>query len=147
MFDEPAFAGTEDLKTIKSNLLVIVQRVLTKYIPDLAFLGSVVPDHILHKYSKEMSTKSDVAVVDVLMKNEARHDDMLDIMEEMQGYLGTNIPDDLRVASGGDQMTVERQCGCQRQQMDGDTLEERLLLLEPVIEDWHCLASLLSVSI
>lgn len=137
----------EDVKGITSNLLVIVERVLVKYLPDLAFLTGVVPDHILHEYSKEMTVKSDVAVVDVLMKNEACHDDMLDIMQQMHGYLGTHIPDDLRVASGGDQMTVERQRGCQRQQMDGDTTRECLQLLEPVIEDWHCLASFLSVSI
>lgn len=138
---------TEDVKGITSNLLVIVERVLTKYLPDLAFLHSTVPDHIIHEYTKEMSLKSDVAVVDVLMKNEACHDDMLDIMQQMHGYLGTRIPGDLRVASGGDQMTVERQRGCQREQMDGDTMLECLRLLEPVIEDWHCLASFLSVSI
>ena len=136
----------EDVHKISSNLLVLVERVLTTYIPDLAFLSGIVPRHILHPYSAEMSKKSDVAVIDVLMKNEACHDDMLDIMRQMQGYLGHDFPDDLRVASGGDQLTVERQCACQRQHMDGDSLEERLQLLEPVAEDWHGLCSFLSVS-
>ena len=42
---------------------------------------------ILHKYSGEMSTKSEVLVVDVLMKNEAKHCDMIEIMERIQVYL------------------------------------------------------------
>lgn len=92
--------NSDDIKGITSNLLVLVQRVLTKYIPDLAFLSDVVPRHILHQYSAEMSEKSDTAVIDVLMKNEACHDDMMDIMCQMQGYLGSDIPDNFRVASG-----------------------------------------------
>ena len=137
--------SVKDTEDICNKLLVMVERVLTQYIPDLSFMSKIVPPHILHTHSKEMSAKSDVCVIDVLMKNEACHDDMLDIMCQMQDYLGDNKPEDLRIASGGDQLTVERQCACQRQHMDGDTLEERLQLLEPVVEDWHALCSFMSV--
>ena len=41
-----------------------------------------------------MSKKSEVAVLDVLMKNEVKHKDMLDIMNAYQGYLGEDYPDD-----------------------------------------------------
>lgn len=80
------------------------------------------------------------------MKNETKHSDMIDIMSQMQDYLGPDYPDDCRVLSGGDQLTCERQVGAQRHRMDGDTIRERLHLLEPVTEDWHCLVILLSVS-
>ena len=85
------------LKELTANLLVLVERV---YIPDLSFLSDVVPQHIPHQYSAEMSLKSETAVIDVMMKNEACHDDMQDIMRQMQGYLGNNVPNDFRIASG-----------------------------------------------
>ena len=50
------------------------------------------------------------------------------------------------MASGGDQLTCERQVGAQQHMMDGDTPEDRLQLLEPQTEDWHCLVCVLMVS-
>ena len=40
------------------------------------------PNHIYHSHSKDMAEKLEVAVLDVLHKNEASHMDMLDIMKE-----------------------------------------------------------------
>ena len=47
-------------------------------------------------------------MLDILMKNEAKHKDMLDIMKTLQGYLGEDYADDQPVLSGGDQLTCER---------------------------------------
>lgn len=127
-----------DVLAMKSNLVILVSRILIQYIPALAFLTGVVPKHILHRYSKKMSEKSEVVVLDILMKNEIEHSDMLDIMAVMHGYLGENYPRDRRVASGGDHLTCERQIGAQRHMMDGNTQSERMDILEPVVEDWHC---------
>ena len=82
-------------------------------------------------------------LLDVLMKNEAVHTDMVDILIHIQSYLGENYPRNCKVGAGGDQMTVERERGAQRHQMDGDTVEERLGLLVPDTEDpgtvwWFC---------
>ena len=49
----------------------------------------------------------------------------------MQEYLGEGYPKDWRVASGGDQVTCERQAAAQRRTMCGNTPEERLELFEP----------------
>jgi len=119
--------------------VVLVSRILTEYIDDLVPLRKAVPNHILHKYSKEMAMKSEVIVLDVMMKNEAKHSDMIDIMSRMQEYLGHDYPSDRRVPSGGDQLTCEQQVGAQRHTMDGDTVEDQLGQLEPVTEDWYCL--------
>lgn len=135
-----------DVEHVKRNLVVLVSRLLTQYFKDLAPLSKSVPQHIQHQFTHEMSQKSEVAVVDVLMKNEARHSDMVDIMRTMQGYLGDQYPAENRIASGGDQLTCERQTGSQRHLMDGDTPRDRLQLLEPQCEDWHCLVIMLSVS-
>ena len=93
-----------------------------------------------------MAKKSDVIVLDVLMKNEAKNADMLDIMQAVQEYLGEDFPPDQRVLSGGDQLTCERQVGSKRNMMDGDTSRDRLDGFEIQTEDWHALMSFLGVS-
>jgi len=92
-----------------------------------------------------MSKKSEVVVLDVLMKNEAKSSDMIHIMEKMQQYLGKGYPKDRGVASGGDQLTCECQAGCQCHMMCGNTPEERLQLVEPQCEDWPCMLCVLTV--
>lgn len=62
-------------------------------------------------------------------------------------YLGSDYDGEQRVLSGGDLLTCERQQGSQRHMMCGDTARERLQVLEPVNEDWHCLVTLLEVII
>ena len=138
--------SSKEIQGTRNNLVVLVSRVLTAYVESLKPLAKSVTSHISHRYSKEMSMKSEVAVLDVLMKNEAKGADMIEIMKSMQGYLGDNYPAEHRIASGGDQLTCERQVGSQRHLMDSNTPAERLKLLEPQTEDWHTLVSLLGVS-
>ena len=138
--------SSHDIQQVKQNLIVMVSRVLTKYMKAFSSLSKCVPQHIRHRYTQHMSKKADVRVIDVLMKNEVRHSDMVDIMRSMQGYLGDGYPSHHRVASGGDHLTCKRQIGAQRHLMDGDSPAARLQLLEPHAEDWHCLLCILSVS-
>lgn len=135
-----------DILAVKKNLVVLVGRILTQYFPGLATLSKIVPKHIQHQYSSKMCQKSEVVVLDVLMKNEAKHKDMLDIMATLQDYLGKDYPGDRQVLSGGDHLTVERQVGAQRHMMCGNTSKDRMELLQPVVEDWHCLVCFISVS-
>lgn len=88
-----------DVKQVKQNLVVLVSRLLTYYVKALSPLGKSVPQHIKHCYSQQMSRKSEVVVLDVLMKNETCHSDMVDIMVAMQGYLGKDFPTSHKVAS------------------------------------------------
>lgn len=113
--------SSDDVQSVKTNLVVLVSRILTHYIPGLVPFAKAVPKHIQHQYSKVMSKKSEVFVLDVLGK----------------GYHDGRV-----VACGGDHLTVERQIGAQRHLMDGDTPRERMELLEPVVEDWHALVCL-----
>ena len=139
----PSLPSAEDVQCAKNNLVTLVSRIITQYIQEFSPLSKVVPKHILHKYSAEMSKKSEVVVLDMLMKNENCSNDMVDIMKTTQEYLGENYPSDHRV---GDHLTCERQLGAQRHMMDGDTPAERLELLEPQVEDWHYLVCMLGVS-
>ena len=96
---------SSDVSAVQSNLVVLVSRVLCKYVKSLSYCSSAVPHHIDHVHSKEMSNKSEVAVLDVLHKNEAKNSDMLDIMKEQVQYLGSEFTG--TVLSGGDQLTCE----------------------------------------
>ena len=136
----------QDVQEIQTNLVVLVSRILCRYMEPLSILSQVVASHIPHNYSKEMAAKTDSRVLDVLPKNEAKHSDMLEIMTTLQGYLGAEFPTTKAVVSGGDQLTCERQACAQRHLMDGNTPHDRLALLEPVCEDWHGLMCFLCVS-
>ena len=133
----------DDIEKVKLSLVVLVSRLITTHFKDPSAFSKVVCKHITHKYSQEISRK--VLVVDVLMKNEACGPGMVDIMQAMHGYLGPDCPSDLKIASGGDQLTCKTQIAAQRHMMDGDTPAERLALLEPPIEDWHCLLYIVTV--
>ena len=135
----------DDVHKVKSNLVTLVGRILTQYIAGL-ILYKAVSKHILHKYSTEMSPKLEVVVLDVLMKDEIKHGEMIDILSTMHEYLVDAYDQEKRVLRGGDQLTCERQSGAQRHMMCGNTRRERLEVVEPVAEDWHCLVCLLGVS-
>ena len=66
----------------------------------LNHIAGVVLAHIPHKYSNSMAENSDTYFLDVLTKNEAKHADMVEIMQTMQGYLGEEFPHDQKVLSG-----------------------------------------------
>ena len=103
--------------------MTIVSRILTYYIASLSPLSMAVPEHIIHQYSIEMTRQSDVVVVDVLMKNESKKSNMIDIMTQMQKYLGSDYPSHRRLLSGGDQLTCKCQLAALRHRMDGNTVQ------------------------
>ena len=137
----------DDILHVKQNLVILVCRLLTRFFRDLTPFSKCVPAHIPHEYSKEMAMKSEDAVIEVLLKDENRHSDMIDIMNFMQDCLGKDFPEDGRVLSIGDLVTCERQIGSQRHLMDGNTQRERLQLLEPQSADWHFQLCILCVSL
>ncbi len=59
-----------------------------------------------------------MVVLDVLMKNETKHADMISIMNTMQEYLhvGNDYDEERRILSG-DQVTYECQVGSQKHMM------------------------------
>ncbi len=68
-----------DVAGIQENLVILVSRILCEYIKPLQRYKRCVVSHIKHPLSTEMATKSEVAVLDVLHKNEAKAADMIDI--------------------------------------------------------------------
>ena len=120
--EQDFFPSSNDISAVKENLVHFISRVLTTYITGLKHLAKVTPKHILHEYSREMAQKSEVYLLDVMMKNEAKHSDMIDIMRELQGY---EYDSERRVVCGGDQLTCERQVGSQRLSGCADSTSEQ----------------------
>ena len=56
---ENAIPSRTDHQQQINNYLVLVERILVKYIQCMNFLADVVTQHIPHKYSREMSQKSE----------------------------------------------------------------------------------------
>ena len=52
--------SANDNKLLMYEFTVLIGRTLTKYFPALEWMKGHVPQHISHKYSKEMSNKSEV---------------------------------------------------------------------------------------
>ena len=74
---------SEDILQMKRNLAVLVSNILCNYIKCLQPLAKFAPRHISHKYYSQMSESSETYFLDVLLKNEAKHSDMIDIMVAM----------------------------------------------------------------
>ena len=60
-----------DAVVLKSNLVVLVSRILVKYVKPLSKLSRVVSHHILHTHSAEMKLKSETAILDVMHTHSA----------------------------------------------------------------------------
>ena len=92
--------SADDVSQIKRNLIVLVSRIICQYIQCLSSFAGAVVTHIPHAHSEKMAEKSETFVLHFLPKNEAKHADMIKIMQELQGYLGGQLPTTQRVISG-----------------------------------------------
>lgn len=69
-----------ETQKLREDFKVLVGRVLITYIPALSFLKAVVPDHIVHRYQKEMAQKSTLISLPMQLKDEKKYDDVVDIL-------------------------------------------------------------------
>lgn len=99
----------------------------------------------------------------VILKNEAKGDDMVDIMSHVHQYVPTvahteevtlttgekvvvNRESMYPLLFGGDQMTASRARSAKKVKRNSETPSKRLEGIVPVFEDWHAKANFLGVS-
>ena len=97
-----------DISKLELHLSILVSRILCDHMPPFLHLSKLIPKHIYHTHSNEMSQPSEAVVIDVLHRNEAKNDDMLIIMKTMQSYMSVGNHKGPILLSGGDQLTCER---------------------------------------
>eukprot|EP00731_Ephydatia_muelleri_P034686 Em0072g4a len=149
----------EDCQSLEANFCTLMMRILVKHIPGISHLSSVVLQHIPHPYSVAMSKKSEVVPLGVLLKNENKLDDMMDILDGLHKYVPSirtiqhfEDPEDTsgepevtdieidhfcQILIGGDQLTAARVRGSQSIRRNSDNGRMRLDAFIPVVEDWH----------
>lgn len=55
-----AIPDSQDCQKVEENFCILVSRVLSKHMPEFEEFASLIPSHIPHKYSSEMSQKSEI---------------------------------------------------------------------------------------
>ncbi|KAH3778331.1 hypothetical protein DPMN_179786 [Dreissena polymorpha] len=68
-------------------MLFTPRRILDEF-KDFSWLQKVLPAHIFHPYQAEMRQKSEVLQLPIILKDEAKHEDCIDILGQYQQALG-----------------------------------------------------------
>lgn len=135
-------------KLYKDSLKILLGRILTDYIEDFSWMKHVIPNHIPHDLEDVMCKRSEVFWLPVMLKNEARYSDCVQIMTEYERLVCEwytkagrgNELDCVRVPVGGDQLTRVRLQGAKALKAGALTAEDRLEHLDPIIvEMFHTL--------
>lgn len=72
----------EEVRKLTSDFKVLVGRIFLEFFkqPNFAVVKKLVPQHIMHQYTKEMSSKSEVFPLPIQFKDEKKYSDVVDIL-------------------------------------------------------------------
>lgn len=86
---DPGFflLSDDELSQIAYRYRVYAGRIIVKEIPQLSFLADLLPKHIPHQYSEEMKEKSEIITMPVLMKDEKKYADCVDVMDMFEDWV------------------------------------------------------------
>ena len=74
------------LERLQHCYMIILARIISD-IPAFSWMKSVIPKHIEHPYAAKMAKKSEVYPLPVMFKNEAKHEDCIDVLDSYEDLL------------------------------------------------------------
>ena len=66
---------------------VLIGRILIEFFPEFKFLKKCLPEHIEHKYSKEMSKQSNMFSMPIIDANESSYNDCVFILKTYESWI------------------------------------------------------------
>ena len=95
-FSNSSYLLSKELQLFRKEFIVLVSRVLVEFFPCLNPLKPLIPKHIQHRYSEEMSKKSEIINLPIVPYNQTEHGDVVQYLEVLQNLL-TEVyaPDDM----------------------------------------------------
>jgi hypothetical protein len=141
----------DDHKKLDENFTFHISNVLVKYMACFKKYRECIPTHIPHPHLKELSEKSNFALLDMLDKNENKSEDMITILEHIHSNYIAHTDEDIpsviqKKVFGGDVLTNERAYTAQLAMLNGNTDFDRLGGIVHRPEGLHRMMNLLLVS-
>ena len=72
---------------LRDDMKVLVGRILIQKIQNLKFWKQVIPKHIAHQYQNKMSEKSIIVPLPMMLKDEKKYEDVVDILDGYEQHL------------------------------------------------------------
>ena len=79
--------NVNELKRYAECAKILVGRIVHKFLPEFKFLKAVIPQHIPHEYSQQMSQKSTVVRLPIINANEAKYEDCVTILRTYEKWI------------------------------------------------------------
>ena len=79
-----------EIRCTRDRYKILIARILCESFPAFDFLKDVFPDHTNCQYPREMSSRSVVVPLPVLMKDE-KYSDMVDVLEQLEVWVRESV--------------------------------------------------------
>ncbi|XP_003729577.2 uncharacterized protein LOC586013 isoform X1 [Strongylocentrotus purpuratus] len=126
-----------DETLLRQEYTVIVSRILTRLMPCFQRFAEHVKNHIPHPYFKESKQKSKIVPLGVLMKDDAKTYDMVDILQSYHGLVPYQDGEPVTTVLYGDGLRCERARDALNSRRNATNSFDRLEGLHPSIQERH----------
>ena len=76
-----------EIRCTRDRYKIFIARILCESFPAFDFLKDVLPGHTDCQYPREMSSQSVVVSLPVFMKDEKKHSDMVDVLDQLEVWV------------------------------------------------------------
>jgi hypothetical protein len=79
--------NVNEMRRYVDRAKTLVGRIVIEFLPKFKFLKAVVPGHISHEYSEQMSQKSTIVSLPIINANEAKYEDCVAILSTYEKWI------------------------------------------------------------